>query len=228
MNRLLAALCCIALASGACAGAGSARAGGSGAEPGTDGGWRLAVGVFAGGLAVDQRLENYRWDTRPAMQTGVQATVYRGRFAAGARLWGSRTTQAIGIPGTGESPRVNLTGVEGVGRVRLFDISRVELWGSGHAGRIHLGYSPDQLTIDTGVLADPITVAFDPIAEWEFGFGAGLRGEVTEHLAVSLDAERSSFALDTAHRRGEEIVESRDWFHSWSLRLQVSWLLTLG
>ncbi len=224
MNRLLASVLCIALVTSA----GSARAGDSGAEPGTGSVWRLSVGVFAGGLAVDQRLENYRWDTRPAVQTGIEATVYRGRFAAGARLWGSRTTQAIGIPGAGESPRVNLTGVEAVGRARLFELRGVELWGSGHAGRIHLGYSPDRLTFDTGVLADPITVAFDPIAEWEFGFGAGLRRGVTEHLAVSLDAERSSFALDTAHRRGEEIVESRDWFHSWSLRLQVSWLLTLG
>ena len=98
---------------------GSALAGEPGTDRGSGDGWRLSVGVIAGALAVDPRLEDYRWDVRPAVQTGVQATVLRGRLAAGARVWGSRTTQASGIPGAGESPRVSLTGVDAVGQFRL-------------------------------------------------------------------------------------------------------------
>jgi hypothetical protein len=190
--------------------------------------WRFAVGLFAGGYMVDRKLDNYRWDTHPAGLRGVEATLLRGRFAAGARLWGSHTTQSSGIPGESEAPRVNLTGVEILGRVRVLQVSFVELWGSGHAGRLHLGYDPDRLTFDPGGLAEPVTVVYDPISEWEFGYGAQLRGEMTRQLALAIEAGRSSFALDTAHRRGDEIVQSREWFHGWSVQLSVSWLVTLG
>ena len=46
-------------------------------------------------------------------------------------------------------------------------------------------------------------------------------------VALALQIGRTSFSLDTSHRRGGEIVEQRQSFHSWSLGLQVSWLLGL-
>ena len=107
-------------------------------------------------------------------------------------------------------------------------VSVVELWGTGYAGRLHLGYDPDRLSFDPGGLAEPVTVVYEPISEWEFGYGAQLRGEPTKHLALAIEAGRSAFALDTAHRRGDEIIQSREWFHGWNIQLQISWLVTLG
>jgi hypothetical protein len=91
---------------------------------------------------------------------------------------------------------------------------------------LFLAYDPDQLTLDVGA-GTPITVAFDSIAEWDYGFGIEIRGDLTAQLALALQAERSSFSLDTAHRSGDEIVETRERFDQWSLRLQAAWFWTL-
>ena len=184
--------------------------------------------VGLGGVMVDRDLENYRWETKPARLTGVEMTLSRGRFAAGARLWGSHTSQASGIPGETQAPRVNLTGLGAVARVRALKLNVVELWGTGYAGRLHFGYEPDRLTFDPGGVAEPVTVEYAPISEWEFGYGAQVRTELVRQLAVAVEVGRSAFALDTAHRRGDEIVQSREWFHSWTIQLQISWLVTLG
>ncbi|HEU4928710.1 MAG TPA: hypothetical protein VFU38_02685 [Candidatus Krumholzibacteria bacterium] len=188
--------------------------------------WRLAVGPLLGGLAFDPSLDNYRWDTSPALQAGVQATVFYGRLAAGARAWRARTTQATGFPGETQAPRVALTSVECVAQGRMVSYRGVELWGAVHGGRLFLAYDPDQLTVDTGI-GSPITVAFDSIAEWDYGFGIEIRGDLTPQLALALQADRSSFSLDTAHRSGDDIVLSRERFDQWSLRVQASWLLNL-
>jgi len=191
-------------------------------------GWRLAVGAVGGAVAFDEHLADYRWDTRPAAQAGMQATLYRGRFGAGARVWRAHTTQASGIPGETRVPRVNLTALEMLAHVRVAAVRGIELWGSAHGGLLHLGYDPDELSFDTGGGAGAVTVRYAPISEWDYGLGAELRRELGGQLALSLQAEWSAFALDTAHRSGAEIVESRERFHSWSLRMQVSWLLNLG
>jgi len=189
--------------------------------------WRLSLGVVAGVHALDADLADYRWDVSPGLRTGFQATVYRGRFAAGVRYSRSQTTQSSGIPGETLVPRVNMTGIDFLGQVRAVGYRRVELWGLAHAGTLHLGYTPDHLTFDVGGFTTPVRVEYDPITEWDYGLGLELRGELTEHMALAVQAEGSTFALDTAHRRGDEIVESRERFYSWSLLLHVSWLLNL-
>lgn len=190
--------------------------------------WRLGMGPTAGGLLFDPELANYRWDTQPALQTGLQATLFRGRFAAGSRLMRTHTTQASGIPGESQAPRINLTGVEILGQVRVIGYRGVEMWGLASLGRLYLSYKPDQLTFDVGGITEPITVDYTPISEWDFGYGLELRTVLMNQLAIALQAERSTFALDTAHRRGDGIVESRERFYSWSLRLQLAWLLHFG
>jgi len=189
--------------------------------------WRLAIGPSAGAVALDQDLTNYRWDTRPAVQSGLQATLYHGRLAAGLRYWHSSTTQASGIPDT-EALQVSLNGLDLVGQARIAKRWGLGLWGTAFAGRLHMGYDPDEATFDTGTALGSVTVDFDPISEWQFGTGLELRTELTRQLALSLQGEGSTFALDTAHRKGSEIVESRDRFYNWSLRLQISWLLNFG
>jgi hypothetical protein len=215
-----AALCVsIALAAPALA------AGGAGDADATAPGTRLEVGVVIGGIALDPHLQDYRWDTAPSLQSGAHATVLRGRFGAGARLWRSSTTQASGIPGEEQAPRVNMTGLEMTGQVRALAVRGVELWGSAHGGRLFLGYDPESLTFDVG--GQPVTVSYQPVAEWEYGVGAALRGELGPHMALALQADLTSFSLDTAHRRGDEIVEARERFSTWDLRAQVSWVFGL-
>jgi hypothetical protein len=179
-------------------------------------------------MVLDQHLSDYRWDTRPATQAGLQAMLERGRFALGGRFWRAHTSQASGIPGATQAPRVNLTGVEMVGAVRAASYRAFELWGMGQAGRFHIGYDPDQLTFDVGGTFGSVTVDYEPITEWEAGLGLELRAELTQQLYMSVQGEGMTFSLDTAHRSGSEIVESRERFVTWSLRMQVSWVLSLG
>jgi hypothetical protein len=86
-----------------------------------------------------------------------------------------------------------------------------------------MGYDPDQLVVDVG--GSPLTVAFDPVSELEIGAGLQVRRDLSKHLALAVHADWSSFALDTAHRVGSEIVYSRERIHNWVARLEVSWLL---
>jgi hypothetical protein len=188
--------------------------------------WRLAIGPVAGGVALDPSLNDYRWDTQPALQSGLQTTLFRGRGGAGVRFLRSHTTQSSGIPGASQAPRVNLMAYDVVGKIRVVSVASFELWGSGHTGILHLGYDPDQQTFD--VNGTPVTVDYEPISEWNAGIGAEIRRELLTHMALSLQVDTSTFALDTAHRQGSEIVFSRERFYNWSLRLQVSWLLSLG
>lgn len=188
---------------------------------------RMEVGIVAGGIALDPHLEDYRWDTGPAWQSGAQTTLLRGRFGAGARVWRSGTTQATGIPGEDQAPRVTMTGVELTGQIRALSVRGIELWGSLHGGRLFLGYDPDSFTFDVGGVG-PVTVAYEPITEWDYGVGAAIRGELGAHMALALQADLTSFSLDTAHRRGDEIVETRERFSTWNLRAQASWVFDLN
>jgi len=188
--------------------------------------WRVGIGPMIGGLAFDPSLDNYRWDVSPALQTGAQAMVFHGRLATGPRIWLTHTTQASGLPGQSSAPRVNVTAIEWVAQGRMVSYRAVELWGAVHGGRLFLAYDPDRLTFDPGAGA-PITVAFDSIAEWDYGVGIEIRAPLTAQLALALQAENTSFSLDTAHRNGDEIVASRERFDQWSLRLQAAWLWNL-
>lgn len=213
----------VAVAIALCASTPDARA-----NPVDDGDWRLAFGTSGGAVFIDRGLGDFRWDTRPAAVWGAHALVTRGRFASGLRVARSQTSQGTGIPGESQAPSVNLTALALVGQVRVAGYRGVELWGSAHAGRMHLGYSPDQLTFDAGGVNGPVTVDFDPITEWDFGGGMEIRRRFFRQVALGLQVEASSFALDTAHRRGDEIAESRDRFYNWAVRLELSWLLDLG
>ena len=188
--------------------------------------WRVTVGGFVGTMVFDEKLADYRWDVRPATQSGIQGLVYRNRISGGLRLWQSSTTQESGIPGETLVPHVKLIGAELVGQLRIVRYRSVELWGLANTGRIHMGYSPDQATFDPGGGLAPITVDFDPISEWTLGYGATIRSDLGQHLALAMQVEQATFALNTAHRRGGEIVQERERFRNWSLRMELSWLVS--
>jgi len=193
---------------------------------GADETWWLAAGPAVGGLSLDPHLADYRWDTTPAATVGVQTLVGRGWLAGGLRLGRANTTQGTGLVDAGEAPTVRLTSVELTAQARVVAVAGVELWLGGQVGRLNLRYAPDELTIDPG--GEPLTVALEPIGEWAYGLGAELRYRVGSRLDVALQAERSSFALDTAHRRGDEIVTERERFYNWGARLLVAWSWNLS
>jgi hypothetical protein len=187
--------------------------------------WWLAAGPAAGSLSLDAHLADYRWDTSPAAVWGVQGLVGRGRLAGGLRLWRSRTTQGTGLVNAPEAPTVTLTGVELAAQVRVVTVAKVEVWGAAQGGRLHLRYAPDRVTVDPG--GEPLTIDLAPIDEWTLGLGVELRRRVGRRVDVALQAERSSFALETSHRRGQEIVTERERFYNWSARLLVAWSWSL-
>jgi hypothetical protein len=179
------------------------------------------IGPFAGTIALDSHLADYRWDTRARTVWGAAGRADAGPFGAGARIWRASTRQSTGIPGEDVAPEVKLTATELLGEARLARLAGFRLIGMGSVGRLHLGYSPDRLALDDGA-GGSIEVAFDPITEWTGGVGLGLRRTVPLGLEASIAVEHGWFRLDTAHRAGDEIVEDRETFGSWTGRVELT------
>lgn len=198
----------------------------SGAE--TPSAWHLTTSLGAGAMSPDPSLADYRWDTTPTALFGLQATVGRGRLAAGLRLsrWG--TTQGTGLALDEADPQVQLTQLGFIGQFRLVQVSGFQLWGSGLIGQVNMSYTPDRVIVDTGNPGGDLEVDYDPITEMDLGLGLEVRRDFGKSMAASLLAERSSFQLETSHRRGAEIVTQRETFINWSVRLQLAWVLDLG
>jgi hypothetical protein len=188
--------------------------------------WRVSIAPTFGAIALDSHLADYRWDTSVSTQAGLRAALHHERYAAVVRTSWSATEQSTGIPGETSAPRVHLTQVDLALEARVATLAHIELWGSGHGGRMFLGYEPEQLTVDAG--GTPVTVSFDPITEWCYGFGIGFRRDVARHLALGLQLDQTGFRLDTAHRNGNEIVESRESFSNWSLSLELLGFMDLN
>jgi hypothetical protein len=181
--------------------------------------WRIGIAPTIGALALDSHLADYRWDTSISVQPGLRIGVHHARFATALRTSWAATEQSTGLLDATSAPRVHLTQVDLALEGRIATLKSVEVWGSGHGGRMFLGYEPDQITVDAG--GTPVTVSFDAINEWCYGFGVALRRDLARHLALGLQLDGTGFNLDTAHRLGNEIVESREGFVNWSLSLEL-------
>ena len=187
--------------------------------------WRLSIAPTIGALALDSHLSDYRWDTSVSMQPGLRVGLHHARFTTAFRTAWSGTEQATGIPGEPTSPSVHLTQLDLALEGRMATWAGVEMWASGHGGRLFLGYEPDQMTVDAG--GTPVTVSFDAITEWCYGLGLAFRRDVARHLALGLQLDQTTFRLDTAHRSGDEIVEARESFSNWSLSLSLMGFMDL-
>ena len=190
--------------------------------------WDLEIGPLAGATAPDASLADYRWDTTPQFESGLETTIGKDRWRAGLRLRRSRTTQGTGLDLEAGDPTVRATNTEILGRYRAARPVGVGIWITGHAGWMNLGYTPGQVTLDTGTGLDPVTVKFGPVNELALGGGLMLRRILGNSWALALSGETSTFGLDTAHRRGDEIVYRRDRFWNWSVRLAVTWRTEFG
>jgi hypothetical protein len=187
--------------------------------------WRAWVAPTVGALALDPHLGDYRWDTSISVQPGIRAGVQHARWAAAVRTSWAGTEQATGVIGETADPDVHMTQLDLALEGRVVSLRGVDLWGSAHGGKLFLGYEPGEMTVDAG--GTPVTVTFDPITEWCWGFGAAFRRDLTQHLALGLQVDQTTFRMDTAHRRGDEIVEARESFSNWSLALALMGFMDL-
>ncbi|MBI1795907.1 MAG: hypothetical protein HYR74_02535 [Candidatus Eisenbacteria bacterium] len=177
----------------------------------------LAAGLTSGIERPDLRLGDYQWSTTPHGAFGASLLAGMGRFAAGLRVSTTRTTQTID-PTT--SSAVRATRIELVGEARVAAFLGTALMLDAGGGRLHLGYSPDRVTIDTG--AGPTTVDLRPIDTWTGSAGLTLRRALAGGWSAGLGCDIHRYAIDTAHREGATIVEQRQSFTNWSARFELA------
>lgn len=182
----------------------------------------IEAGPAMGGISLDADLAGYRWDTRPAAQWGGRVLAGRGPFALGLGAWRAGTTQGTGLAGDVAPLDVTLTTVTALALVRVAAPLGCELRLGGEAGRLRASWDPGTLAVDTGGGA-MVEVAFDDVDEWCVGVTAEVQRDLGRGLAATVQADWSSFALDTAHRRGDEIVLERERFGAWAARVQLAW-----
>lgn len=180
----------------------------------------ISVGLVAGTTQFDAGLADYQWDTTPRVGWGVLALVGRGRLACGLRAWRASTTQSIGD--LGEAPAVHATSWELVGEGRLAEVMGIRVLATAGAGRLHLGYEPDRITIQPPGAPSPIVVDLAPVGTWIAGGGLMLRRAVVPAWTVGIGFDARVFSIDTAHRAGDEIVVGRETFGDWSARFELA------
>jgi len=185
-----------------------------------DGARWYSLGLLTGSIRLDPALANYQWDVTPRFAWGGQAMAGQGRWALGARMLETQTTQTANVGGTSGGPEVRATSWELVGNARLARSFGVELLALASGGLLHLGYHPDQMTID--VSGTPVVVAFRPIDEWIGGAGLGARRELLGAWRAGAELEWRRFSMDTAHRNGSVIETQRQSFDDWSVRLELA------
>ena len=195
---------------------------GSGEVLGGPGRW-LSVGLLSGSTLLDGSLADYQWDTRPQAAWGAQALIGARRLGVGVRGWTTQTTQNVGLPGV-ESPRVQATSWELVGQGRVATWWGTQVLATASAGRLHLAYDPDRITLEPVGPGVPINVDFEPVDEWIAGGGVALLWPVAGRWTTSIALDHRIFGMDTAHRNGDEIEFGRQTFGDWSARPELAWL----
>src|SRR5262249_3872835 len=135
-----------------------------------------SLGLLTGSVKLDPALANYSWDVTPRIAWGGQAMAGEGRWALGARVLQTQTIQTTNVTNAPGDLRVRETSCELVGNARWARAFGVELLALGSTGLAHLGYHPDQMTID--VSGTPLVVDFRPVNQWIAGAGLGARRAV--------------------------------------------------
>ncbi|MCC6650700.1 MAG: hypothetical protein IT348_06085 [Candidatus Eisenbacteria bacterium] len=180
-----------------------------------EGAW-MSAGVTGGAALPDGDLANYRWDTRPNAAWGVMALAGRGRFAAGARASRWSTTQQVS-QSPAMSAAVRNTTIEAVGRARIARVLGMPVAAGVSAGRLALDYRPGAVEVPGAG-----TVALEPVREWIAGAGLSVQQSLPHGWSAGLSLDREFHSLDTAHRRGEEIVYGRESFGTWNARFELA------
>jgi hypothetical protein len=177
----------------------------------------VSFGVLGGSTLLDSHLADYDWNTQPRADWGAAARVGRGRLSAGLRLerWG--TAQAIDLPSGVVSAAVHGTSLELTGRARVAHAGPLALIACASAGRLRLSWAPSRIDVSPGVTAD-----LPAIDEWIGGAGLAAQLPLPARWLADVELDRQVFRLDTAHRSGAAIVNQRESFGDWGLRLELA------
>lgn len=178
-----------------------------------------SVGALGGVTLPDPALADYQWQIAPRAGWGAVTLAGHGPWGIGLRAWTTATQQEIGAPGAPASTRVSTTSLELLGRLNVTVVHELTLSVTGAAGRFRLGYSPEHVTIATG--GGPVEVTFAPVEDWVGGAGLALQRPLGSRWRAALEMEHRVFAIDTAHREGDQIVQGRSTFGDWSARIAL-------
>ncbi len=180
----------------------------------------FSLGVASGTTRFDQHLADYQWDLAPRAAFGAQAGVSAGRFGLALRGWTATAHQFVDASASVPDPAVRVTTFDLLGEAEVARALGVSLLARASTGRVALGYSPGRVTLDAG--GGPVVVALDPVHAWTWGFGGALRHGLAPGWTVTLGAERTAFAFDTAHRSGPSVELARETFGNWNGRLELA------
>ena len=185
------------------------------------GAWVEAAALF-GASSPDESLADYQWDVSPHPAWGAQAMAGIGGKAIGLRWSRSSTTQALGDGASVPSADVSLTAVELVARAQVVRVATARMYATGTAGRLRLGYDPEQVTIDVPG-SGPVDVALAPVNTWAWGGGLGVEHPLGSRWTGALEVTRRFFSLETAHRNGAVIETGDQGFAEWNARFVLGW-----
>ena len=183
----------------------------------------FGVDLGAGSQLLDARLDDYRWEVDPRPVLGAELWLRRGRLELGAGLDRSSTRQGTGLPGVVTAPRVDLTAATLRARFDLVDVGGVSVGTAAGLGGLHLGWDPDTATWSVDGSATPIRVDYAPVDTWRIELGLRARVTLSGPVSMGVASTWSTFALDTAHRSGDAIVERRERFDAFDARLFLRW-----
>lgn len=187
----------------------------------------LSLAALGGSTRIDPRLSNYAWDIRPRAAWGVLASAGHGPLSLGARVWRSSTVQAMELPGLTTSPAVHSTTLDALLRMRVATLMGTRVSADASVGSLRIDYRPGHLSVPQGSGA-PLEVDLAPIRRPVSGGGFSLQHDIHGGWAAGLSLDRRFFGLDTAHRRGAEIVYGRETFGDWSARFEFAHMFTFG
>ena len=139
------------------------------------------------------------------------------------RLLRSGNEQELGAESSVPTASVSMTSLELLGRGRVVSFLGNDVVAMASIGRLNMGFDPDRVTVDPGGFAAPVEVELASINEWIYGAGLGVQRTFLQRWNAGLELDHRIFGLDTAHRKGDEIVFERETVGSWSARLGV-WL----
>ncbi|MBM4116881.1 hypothetical protein FJ251_03935 [bacterium] len=184
----------------------------------------LRVEALAGFTRPDADFATFRWDTGPQVAAGGGIALERGPLALGLRLAHHGGAQATGLPAGPAALALDLTSLELSLGHRVAALLGSECWLQGHLGWLRLAYEPERLGLaGAGGDGETLWVDFPAVDTLCGGGGLHLRRGLGRALALGLELDALAFALDSARRVEDRLVEERERRLNWRLGLRLDW-----
>lgn len=183
----------------------------------------IAIAPIAGASRFDASLSRYGWAAETRALIGAEAAVRERGWGAGLRAGRSSVAQSSALLGAPLETTVRLWTVDAFAEMPLVSFGGVRVAALGAIGQVFASYSPDRALIASGGSGGAVEVRYGDWNEWSVAGGLALRAPVTGALESCVALERCAFRLDTAHRQGDAIVESRETFGGWVARAGLTW-----